>query len=67
MGTNRTLNKQPKTRPKKSPIDRRRREANHKKRLMAFGYSEEALKQMTSKEIRQLLQHPNKLKAAAES
>ena len=62
MGTGRTFNKAPITRPKKKAIERRRREKIHKARLAALGVPEEDILHMTSKKIRELLKHPVKLK-----
>ena len=63
MGTGRKFNKQPVTRPKKSPLERRRREASQRKRLVALGLEEEAVRKMDSKTIRTLIQKPEKVKA----
>jgi len=52
MGTKRTLRKAPKTRPKKSALERRRREKNQRKRLVALGLDEEAVRKMTVVELR---------------
>ena len=58
MGTGRTLNKAPKTRPKKSPSERARRERTQKKRLVALGLNEERVAKMNSREIKDLLKRP---------
>ncbi len=55
MGTGRTLNKAPKTRPKKSPIERRRREKVQRARLVAVGMDSEIVRKMTNKELRENL------------
>ena len=64
MGTGRTLNKKPATRPVKTGAARNRRVKNQKTRLAALGMSEEALRHMTTKDIRQRLQRPLKTAAA---
>lgn len=58
MGTKRKLNKKPMTRPRKKPGERRRREGEQKKRLLALGVPEEKIAKMTPKDIRILLQRP---------
>lgn len=63
MGTGRTFNKKPISRPKKGVSERARRVANHKKRLLALGISEEALRTMNPDEMRTLLQRPALLAA----
>ncbi len=63
MGTGRTFNKKPISRPKKGESERARRVATHKKRLLALGVSEEALRTMNPPEMRELLRQPAKLKA----
>ncbi len=65
MGTGRTFNKKPVSRPKKSPRERARRDTVQRKRLAAFGVSEEKLVRMTTKDIRQALSRPAKLTANA--
>ena len=55
MGTGRTLNKAPKTRPKKSPIERRRREKVQRARLVATGMDSEMVRKMTNKDLRENL------------
>ena len=64
MGTGRSDNKTPMTRPVKSGAVRARRLKVHKKRLLALGVPEEKMRRMTCKEIRQLLQRPLKTAAA---
>ncbi len=65
MGTGRTLNKKPATRPVKSGAARRRRIDTQKKRLVALGVSEDKVAKLTTKDIRQKLQRPLKTAAAA--
>ncbi len=55
MKVTRTQRKAPITRPKKKPIERRRREATQRKRLVAMGASEESVKKMTCKQLREEL------------
>ena len=65
MGTGRTLNKKPRTRPVKSEGDRARRNKTQLKRIVALGMDEEKAKKMTAGAIRTALKHPCKIKAAA--
>ena len=60
MGTGRTFNKAPISRPKKKAVDRRRRDKIHKVRLAALGVPEEDILHMTSKKIREMLKYPVK-------
>ncbi len=63
MGTGRTFNKKPISRPKKSESERARRVETHKKRLLAFGVDAEALRTMNPKDMRELLRRPALLQA----
>ena len=63
MGTGRKFNKQPVTRPKKGPLERRRRVANQRKRLVELGMDEVAVSKMDMKTVRQLVQKPEKIQA----
>jgi hypothetical protein len=58
------MRKKPLRRPIKSPGARRYRLAQQKKRLMELGVSADAIRKMNTKEIRIMLQRPNKIKAA---
>ena len=60
MGTGRTLNKKPATRPVKTGAARRRRIKTQKDRLVALGVNEEDLRRMTTKDIREKLRRPLK-------
>ena len=62
MGTGRTLNKAPRTRPTKKAGDRRRRETVQRRRLVALGLEEDLVKQMNTSEVRELLKKPAKLR-----
>lgn len=66
MGTGRTLNKKPRTRPTKSEGERRRRDKTHVKRLVALGMDPDKAAKMTSGAAREALKHPLKVKKAAE-
>jgi len=46
------------TRPTKKQRERRRRDEVHRKRLLALGMSAEALKTLSSQEMRKLLKRP---------
>ena len=63
MGTGRTLNKAPRTRPRKTPSERRRREKVQRQRLVALGMDEECVVKLTSKDLRELLRKPAKVTA----
>ncbi len=67
MGTGRKFNKQPVTRPKKSPVERRRREASQRKRLVELGMDAEEVRKMDSKTVRALIQKPEKVQASAQA
>jgi hypothetical protein len=64
MGTGRTLNKKPRTRPTKSEGDRRRREKTQLKRLVALGVDAEKAAKMTAGAVRQALKRPAAVKKA---
>jgi hypothetical protein len=55
MGTGRTYNKAPVSRPKKSEGERKRRLATQRKRLVTRGMDEETVRKLNTKEIRELL------------
>jgi hypothetical protein len=63
MGTGRTFNKKPISRPKKGTSERTRRIATHRKRLVVLGVTEEQLRTMNPDEMRKLLQRPKLLAA----
>ncbi len=65
MGTGRTLNKKPRTRPVKSDGERRRREATQAKRLVELGVAAGEVAKMNAGAIRTALKRPAKVKAAA--
>lgn len=65
MGTGRTFNKAPISRPKKSAGERTRRVATQRKRLVASGMDEETVRKLNTKEIRQLLRETAKVAATA--
>ncbi len=67
MGTGRKFNKQPVTRPKKSPLERKRRVTNQRKRLVELGMDETKVEKMDMKTVRQLVQKPEKVKASVEA
>ncbi len=46
----------------KKPREKKRRIANHKKRLLALGVPEEKLVRMTSQELRQMLLRPERVR-----
>ena len=65
MGTGRTLNKKPRTRPVKAAGDKRRREKTQLKRLVALGVDEGAAKKMTTGAVRAALRRPAVVKKEA--
>ena len=65
MGTGRTLNKKPRTRPVKQAGDRRRRQKTQLKRLVALGVDAGKAAGMTAGAVRTALKRPAKIKAAA--
>ena len=60
MGTGRTLNKKPRTRPVKSAGERRRRERTQLKRLVGLGMAEDKAAKLTTKAVRTALKRPLK-------
>ena len=64
MGTGRTLNKKPRTRPTKSEGERRRREKTQLKRLVALGVDADKAGKMTAGAVRQALKRPAAVKKA---
>ncbi len=65
MGTGRTFNKAPISRPKKSGGERARRLATQRKRLVAGGMDEETVRKLDNKEIRKHLREVAKAAAKA--
>ncbi len=63
MGTGRTLNKKPATRPVKSVGARRRRDAVQRKRLVALGMDEAVVAKLNAVQIRDYLRTPAKTAA----
>lgn len=66
MGTGRTLNKKPRTRPVKSEGDRRRRQKTQLRRLIALGVDAGKAASMNAGAVRTALKRPAKVKAAAD-
>jgi len=62
MGTGRTLNKDPRTRPIKSPSEKRRRSAAQRKRLVKLGMDEAVVAKMQTEDVRKLVQRPVQVK-----
>ena len=63
MAQNRKYFKTNKTRPTKSPGARRRRQLEHRRRLIALGVDEETVNSFNPNEVRALLKYPAKVKA----
>ncbi|MCL1888796.1 MAG: hypothetical protein FWF96_08010 [Kiritimatiellaeota bacterium] len=64
MGSGRTLNKKPRTRPVKSEGERRRRQATQARRLVALGVPEETVESLQPGHIRSMLLRPARAKSA---
>ena len=64
MGTNRKFEKTPRTRPKKNPADRRRRQKVQAARLVALGMDADVVAKMDQRDVRTMLKHPVKVAAA---
>jgi hypothetical protein len=58
MGTGRTLNKDPRTRPIKSQGEKRRRSKAQRARLIKLGLDEAVVSKMLTEEVRKLVQKP---------
>lgn len=58
MGTGRTLNKDPRTRPIKSPGEKRRRIKVQRARLVKLGLDESAVAKMQTEDVRKMVQRP---------
>lgn len=65
MGSGRTFNKAPVTRPKKSGVARRRRDLVQKRRLIELGMPEALVAKMTTREVKDHLKRPNKIQVPA--
>ena len=64
MGTGRTLNKKPRTRPVKSESERRRRQKTQAKRLIGLGADAATVAKMDPNKVRTALKRPFKVKVA---
>ena len=62
MGTGRTLNKHPRTRPIKSEGEKRRRSKVQRARLVKLGMDEAVVAKMQPVDVRKLVQQPAKVK-----
>jgi hypothetical protein len=65
MGTGRTLNKKPRTRPVKREGDRKRRQKTQLKRLVALGVDADQAAKMNPGDVRTALKRPARIKTAA--
>lgn len=61
MRTRRKYLKTQLTRPRKAGAAKRRRQADHRKRLVALGMSQEKVDKMNQKEVRDTLKYPAKV------
>jgi hypothetical protein len=64
MGTGRTLNKKPATRPVKSARERARRYKVQRARLVALGLDEAKVQKMNMRQVKDLLKRPKATAAA---
>ncbi len=64
MGTGRTLNKKPRTRPVKSEGERRRRQKVQKKRLIGLGVDVAEAQKLAPETVRIMLKRPAKVTRA---
>ena len=64
MGRGRRFEQKPHSRPKKKPAERRRREKQHRKRLVALGVDEKSVQKMNPQRVRRLLRRPKKIARA---
>ena len=62
MGTGRTLNKDPRTRPIKSQGEKRRRSTAQRARLVKFGMDAAVVAKMQTEDVRKLVQRPVQVK-----
>jgi len=62
MGTGRTLNKHPRTRPIKSEGEKRRRTKAQRSRLVKLGLDQAVVAKMQPEAVRKLVQTPVKVK-----
>jgi hypothetical protein len=67
MGTGRTLNKKPITRPKKSDGERRRRQKAQLARLMKLGVDAAVAAKMEPLVVRNLLKNPKQVVATVQA
>ncbi|MEO0413347.1 MAG: hypothetical protein AAF226_00185 [Verrucomicrobiota bacterium] len=67
MRTKRKYFKTPRTRPRKKPGARRRRQLEHRNRLIGLGVEEEKVARMNPKQIRDLLKYPKKVVQSLEA
>jgi hypothetical protein len=65
MGTGRTLRKKPRTRPAKSPGEKRRRVKVQKARLIKLGMDPAAVEKLQPNRIRTLLLRPARIRKTA--
>jgi hypothetical protein len=66
MRTKRKFHKTHLTRPRKPAGAKRRRQLEHRKRLVALGVSEEEVGKMNQKEVREMLKYPAKIAGGGE-
>ena len=62
MGTGRTLNKKPRTRPVKSLGETRRRQKVQKLRLIGLGVAEPVAQKLGADKVREMLKRPEAVK-----
>lgn len=62
MGVDRKFNPKTRTRPKKTPGERRQRERVQRRRLIALGMTPESVKNLDGVHIRALLKYPERIR-----
>ena len=67
MAQNRKYFKTNKTRPRKAAGPKRRRQLEHRKRLIALGVDEETVSKMNPREVRDMVKYPAKVKKNLEA
>ena len=67
MNLKRSQIKTNKVRPRKAAGPKRRRQLEHRRRLVALGVAEETVEKMTPREVRDMLKYPAKVKKDLEA
>jgi hypothetical protein len=67
MAQNRKYFKTNKTRPRKAPGAKRRRQLEQRKRLIALGVDQESVSKMNPREVRDMVKYPAKVTKSLEA